>query len=111
MDNGLRNILIGNMNPIELRNDVGVLWENYIISERLKFQKYRRILVYNYFWRTYDQQELDWIEEREGKLFAYEFKWYPRKKVKKPVAWMEAYKNTEFKLINSENYLSWIRDE
>jgi hypothetical protein len=99
------------MNPIELRNDVGMLWENYIISERLKYQEYQRMLVYNYFWRTYDQQELDWIEEREGKLFAYEFKWNPKKKVKEPVAWMEAYKNTEFKLINSENYLSWIRNE
>jgi len=107
-DNGLRNILIGNMNPVELRNDIGQLWENYIISERLKYQKYSRMLVYNYFWRTYDQQELDWIEERGGNLHAYEFKWNPKKRAKEPVAWKKGYENTEFKVINNENYLQWI---
>lgn len=73
-DNGIRNALIANMNPIELRNDIGQLWENYIISERIKMQLYSGMLVYNYFWRTYDQQEIDWIENRAGKLYAYEFK-------------------------------------
>lgn len=108
-DNGLRNILIGNMNPIELRNDVGQLWENYIISERIKFQKYNRMLVYNYFWRTYDQQEIDWIEDRGGILHAYEFKWNPKRKAKQPIAWKKGYENTIFKVINSDNYLEWIR--
>ena len=78
-DNGLRNILVANLNPIELRNDLGMLWENYAISERLKYQKYSRMIVNNFFWRTYDQQEIDWVEEREGNLFGYEFKWSPQK--------------------------------
>jgi len=107
-DNGLRNLIIANMNPIELRNDVGELWENYVISERIKFQKYNRLLVNNYFWRTYDQQEIDWVEERNGKLFGYEFKWNPKRKVKAPKAWLEAYEEAEFQVVNSENYLEWI---
>ena len=109
-DNGLRNILIGNMNPIEIRNDIGALWENYIISERIKYQKYNRMLVYNYFWRTYDQQEIDWIEDRGGILHAYEFKWNPKRKAKKPVAWKNAYENSKFEVINSDNYSTWIRN-
>ena len=109
-DNGLRNILIGNMNPLNMRDDVGKLWENYIISERIKFQKYHRMLVYNYFWRTYDQQEIDWIEDRGGQLHAYEFKWSPNKKAKEPVAWQKGYENTVFKVIHRDNYLSWIRE-
>jgi len=107
-DNGLRNILIGNMNPIEIRNDIGALWENYIISERIKYQKYNRMLVYNYFWRTYDQQEIDWIEDRGGILHGYEFKWNPNKKAKEPLAWKNAYPNSIFEVINRENYDSWI---
>jgi len=108
-DNGLRNLIIANMNPIELRNDVGELWENYVISERIKFQKYNRLLVNNYFWRTYDQQEVDWVEERNGKLFGYEFKWNPKRKVKAPKAWLGTYKEAEFQVVNSENYLEWIK--
>ena len=107
-DNGIRNILIGNMNPIEIRNDVGALWENYIISERIKYQSYSRMLVYNFFWRTYDQQEIDWIEEREGKLYAFEFKWNSSKKTKQPKAWKNAYQESEFHVINNENYVDWI---
>jgi len=109
-DNGLRNILIGNMNPIELRNDIGALWENYIISERVKHQKYTRMLVYNYFWRTYDRQEVDWVEDRGGVLHAYEFKWNPKRKAKEPIAWKNAYKGSKFKVINNENYSDWIRN-
>lgn len=107
-DNGIRNILIGNMNPIEVRNDVGALWENYIISERIKHQSYSRMLVYNFFWRTYDQQEIDWIEDRGGKLHAYEFKWNPTKKAKQPVAWRNAYPDSEFQIVNNSNYRDWI---
>lgn len=107
-DNGIRNILIGNMNPVEIRNDIGALWENYIISERLKFQSYNNMLVYNYFWRTYDQQEIDWIEDRGGKLHAYEFKWNPKKKAKQPVAWKSTYPNSSFEVIHSDNYLEWL---
>ncbi|MCB9234115.1 MAG: ATP-binding protein [Bacteroidia bacterium] len=109
LDNGLRNILIANVNPIELRNDLGQLWENYIISERIKHQTYNRVLVNNYFWRTYDQQEIDWVEEREGKLFGYEFKWSPKKRPKAPLAWTKNYDESEFGVISQENYLEWIR--
>lgn len=108
-DNGLRNMLVNNMNPIELRNDIGALWENYIISERIKHQKYNKMLVYNYFWRTYDQQEIDWIEDRDGTLHTYEFKWNSNKKAKQPIAWQKAYNNTTFEVVNSDNYLDWIR--
>jgi hypothetical protein len=107
-DNGIRNILINNLNPVHLRNDQGELWENYILSERLKIQHYKRTLVSNYFWRNYQQQEIDWIEEREGKLFAYEMKWNIRKQPKVPKAWENAYPEAEFYVIHPENYLEWI---
>ena len=107
-DNGLRNILVGNLNKIEVRNDIGELWENYIISERIKYQKRARMLVYNYFWRTYDQQEIDWVEDRGGKLHAYEFKWSQKRKSKEPTAWKNNYKDSEFQTINSENYFPWL---
>lgn len=107
-DNGIRNILIENVNDIQIRNDAGELWENYIISERVKYQQYNQVLVSNYFWRTYQQQEIDWIEEREGELFAYEMKWNPKKKVSVPSAWKSAYPDSEFKAIHPENYLDWI---
>ncbi len=110
-DNGIRNALIANLNPIDLRNDVGQLWENYAISERIKMQNYSGMLVYNYFWRTYDQQEIDWIEDRGGKLHAYEFKWNDKKKVKIPSAWANAYPNSAFKTINPNNYMEWLKTE
>jgi hypothetical protein len=107
-DNGIRNSIIANFNTLTLRNDIGELWENYIISERLKWQNYSGIISNNYFWRTYQQQEIDFIEDRQGKLFAYEIKWNPGRVTKIPKVWMEAYPNSEFKIINSENYLDWI---
>jgi predicted AAA+ superfamily ATPase len=108
-DNGLRNTIIANLNPIGLRNDIGMLWENYIISERIKYQRYNKMLVNNFFWRTYDQQEIDWVEERGGKLYGYEFKWNTKKYVKTPGAWKKNYKNADFEVINPNNYLEWIR--
>jgi len=107
-DNGLRNVLIGNVNQLELRNDAGSLWENYAISERLKKQHYQRTLVYNFFWRTYDQQEIDWIEDRGGELYAYEFKWNPKKKVKEPIAWRNSYPDSHFTVIHPNNFMTWI---
>jgi len=71
-DLGIRNALINNFNPLTLRNDLGMLWENYIISERIKKQEYLNIQANNYFWRTYDKKEIDFIEERGGRLYAYE---------------------------------------
>lgn len=107
-DNGIRNALIGNLNPIEDRTDIGALWENYIVSERIKHQKYTNMLVYNYFWRTYDQQEIDWIEDRESVLHAYEIKWNPKKKAKVPKAFKEAYPTSKFQVINRDNYYGWV---
>ena len=109
-DNGIRNILVANLNPIELRNDMGELWENYMISERIKYQEYSGMIVNNYFWRTYDQQEIDWIEEREGKLYSYEFKWNPKKKIKEPGGWKSNYPDSEYEIITPENYTTWVKE-
>lgn len=106
-DNGIRNMLTANFNDLSLRNDVGQLWENYIISERIKLQQYQGWPSNNYFWRTYDQQEIDWIEERDGGIFAYEIK-YGKAQTKIPGAWARNYPNAEFTLINNENYLKFI---
>lgn len=110
LDNGIRNAVIANLNPIESRNDLGALWENYMISERLKFQEYYRLMSNNYFWRTYDQQEVDWVEERGGSLFGYEFKW-KKSKTKIPPQWKKAYPDASYKIVNKDNYLEWIKDE
>lgn len=106
-DNGIRNAIVANFNQLVVRNDIGLLWENYMISERIKYQQYHRMIVNNYFWRTYDQQEIDWVEERDGTLFAYEFKW-GEKKVKTPGAWSRAYPESEFFVITPTNYHDWL---
>jgi uncharacterized protein len=107
LDNGIRNALINNFNLLEQRNDVGELWENYIIIERLKRQEYLSGAANNYFWRTYAKQELDFVEEREGRLFGYEIKW-GKAKPRKPKEWLSAYPEASFDLINRENYLKFI---
>lgn len=107
LDNGIRNSIIANFNSLESRDDIGILWENYMISERLKYQEYNRISSNNYFWRTYEQQEIDWVEEREGKLFAYEFKW-KQDKAKIPTQWQKAYPDSSFQLINRDNFGEWL---
>jgi len=107
-DNGIRNAVIANFNPIESRNDVGALWENYMISERIKYQEYNRISSNNYFWRTYDQQEIDWVEERDGSLFGYEFKW-SESKVKIPTQWKNTYPDSKFEVINQNNFSQWLK--
>lgn len=108
LDNGIRNAVIANFNPLQARNDIGALWENYMISERLKYQEYRRISSNNYFWRTYEQQEIDWVEERDGSLFGYEFKW-KEEKVKIPTQWKSAYPDASFELININNFSEWLK--
>ena len=108
LDNGIRNAIIANFNPIEARNDIGQLWENYMISERLKYQGYKRISSNNYFWRTYEQQEIDWVEERGGSLYGYEFKW-KEDKVKIPTQWKNAYPDASFEVINNSNFEKWIK--
>lgn len=106
-DNGIRNAIVANFNPVSLRDDVGMLWENYMMSERIKYLAYSRIPCNSYFWRTYDKQEIDLIEEREGRLFAYEFKWKDAK-VKTPAAWQKNYPESSFKIITTENYFDWL---
>ena len=108
LDNGIRNAVIANFNPLQARNDIGALWENYMISERLKYQEYKRISSNNYFWRTYEQQEIDWVEERDGSLFGYEFKW-KEEKVKIPTQWKSAYPDASFELININNFSEWLK--
>jgi uncharacterized protein len=107
-DLGIRNALINNFNPINLRNDVGELWENYTIIERIKRQAYERIYTNNYFWRTYSQAEIDWVEEREGKLFGYEIKWNPKKNPKAPKAWTDNYPEAGYEVIHPGNIEHFI---
>lgn len=107
-DNGIRNALISNYNHIELRNDIGALWENYLISERIKFTAYNKIYSNKYFWRTLSGQEIDYIEERDGVLYAFEFKWNKNKKIKVPSSFETTYKNFKFELITPENYETFI---
>jgi predicted AAA+ superfamily ATPase len=106
-DNGIRNALINNFNLLEVRNDVGMLWENYIVIERIKKQEYLQISSNNYFWRTHDQKELDWVEEKKGILYGYEIKWR-KDKAKPPKDWLETYKKAKYKILNKENYLAFI---
>jgi len=107
-DNGIRNAVIRNFNLLAIRNDVGELWENYLSGERIKFQSYKDMPSNNYYWRTYDQQELDWVEETNRTLHAYEFKWNERKKTKAPAAWTKGYPDATFEVISPDNYLDWI---
>jgi predicted AAA+ superfamily ATPase len=107
-DNGIRNAIIKNFNKLDFRQDTGELWENYLMAERMKYNAYSKNLVHQYFWRTYDQQEIDLIEDGSGKLSAFEFKWNSKKKVKVPGAWSKAYPEASFQLINRENYLEFI---
>lgn len=107
-DNGIRNSIINNFNPLNKRQDVGALWENFMISERLKFNHYNGIHCNTYFWRTWQQQEIDYIEEREGKLFAYEFKYSPVKNAKISKTFINAYPDCEIKLINNSNLAEFL---
>ncbi|HEB62223.1 MAG TPA: ATP-binding protein [Bacteroidetes bacterium] len=106
-DLGVRNAIIENFNPMSLRQDVGQLWENFLISERIKKVEYQKIFANSYFWRTHSGAELDYIEERDGQLFAYEFKW-KNKKVRSPKTWLDTYKNASFQLFNQDNFLEFI---
>jgi len=108
LDNGVRNAVINNFNPLSQRGDVGQLWENFLFMERMKKRHYTGLMANDYFWRTYDRQEIDLVEEREGKLFAFEFKYSPGKAVKAPRGWSRAYPEAEFTVIHRENFLSFV---
>lgn len=108
LDNGIRNAIIANFNPLEIRDDIGKLWENFLVVERIKKQSYHQIYSNNYFWRTWNQKEIDWVEERDGKLFGYEFKW-KSKPLKAAAAWTENYPDASLEIIDKENYLEFVR--
>ena len=107
-DNGVRNALINNFNPVALRDDAGALWENYVMVERLKYNLYTGRQAESYFWRTYDRQEIDLVEERGGRLDGVEMKWTPRPRLRAPRAWREAYPASSFRVVDRENYLDFI---
>ena len=107
-DNGIRNALIANFNQIEGRADRGALWENFLISERKKFLEYNRLWGNSWFWRTKEQKEIDWVEERDGKIIGYEFKWNPDQKVKIPRLFLDSYENSDFRVIHRDNCDSFL---
>jgi len=107
LDVGIRNAIINNQNSLAIRDDAGKLWENFIVMERIKMLDYKKIYGHLYFWRTYEQKEIDIVEERDGKLAGYEIKW-KKDKVKPPKDWLATYKNAEYKVINQDNYLDYV---
>ena len=107
-DNGVRNALINNFNDLALRDDTGALWENWMISELVKKRSYDRQFVNRYFWRTTQQQEIDYIEEADGRFIAYEFKWSPQKKAKISQTFLKAYHNTEIMTVNPDNFYTLL---
>jgi uncharacterized protein len=108
LDNGVRNAVIGNYNLIGSRNDIGALWENFVVTERLKKRSYAGIYGTFHFWRTYDGKEIDYIEERDGGLFGFECKWSSKQRVKSPKKWSESYPGATFELVTPDNYLDFV---
>lgn len=109
-DNGMRNAILGNFLPLTSRIDTGALWENFMISERIKFNTDRDIDFQSYFWRTTQQQEIDYIEEKENKLIAFEFKWNPNKKGYLSKTFSKAYPGSLFNVISPENIHEFLLD-
>ena len=105
-DLGIRNTIINQLNPVEQRNDVGALWENMMIVERKKQLSYQAVYAGTYFWRTYTGAELDYVEERDGKLHGYEFK-YGSRKPKPPRSWLDTYANASYNYVNQDNFQSF----
>lgn len=103
-DVGIRNSVISNLNPMDIRADTGHLWENFCIVERMKTMAYHRKSVSRFFWRTHTQLEIDYVEEYDGKLHGYVFKWNPKAKAKIPKAFLEAYPGSEVKVITPKNF-------
>jgi predicted AAA+ superfamily ATPase len=107
-DNGVRNALIADFRPVELRDDIGKLWENFLVSERFKRNAYSESYANPWFWRTSAQQEIDYLEERDGRLSAFEFKWNPSAKTKQPRAFGEAYPDSSFAVVNNGNFAGFL---
>lgn len=110
-DNGIRNALIANFNQLEQRQDVGALWENFVFSERMKYLNYHQKWVNTWYWRTKEQKEIDCIEESDGELTAYEFKWHSEARFKKPKLFLESYPESKFKIIHKENIEDFLLPE
>lgn len=108
LDNGIRNSLINNFNPPSQRDDVGALWENFCVTERIKLLHNNRLFPNSYFWRTYDRKEIDYIEEEGGRLHATEFKWNVTAKVKRPKEFLQTYPNSDFNVVTRENYPAFL---
>ncbi len=106
-DNGIRNMIIGNFNQLKLRTDVGALWENFLISERVKQNIYKDTFARMYFWRTKQQQEIDFVEEKDGKIFGFEFKWKSKSKIKLPATFIKTY-DAETKIIDRNNFREFV---
>lgn len=106
-DNGIRNSIIGNFNAITNRQDIGALWENFLISERVKNNAYTKNKVHGYFWRTVQQQEIDYIEDYAGDIFAYEIKWNEKAKTKKHETFVKTYK-ASLEIITPNNFRTFI---
>jgi len=107
-DNGIRNAVLGNFSHLNIRTDKGALWENFLVSERFKYLGNNELDIKSWFWRTTQQQEIDYIEEWENKLLAFEFKWNKQKKVRLSKTFANAYPNHEFKLITPENFHEFV---
>ena len=107
-DNGLRNALIADFRHVEMRTDKGALWENFMISERVKYLNYNGLWANIWFWRTVEQKEIDYIEEADGQLSAYEFKWKNNAKVKAPKQFVENYINSKFTVIHRDNFEEFL---
>lgn len=107
LDNGIRNGVVSAFNPVETRNDIGALWENFMVVERLKKKTYQNIYSNDYFWRTYSKKEIDLIEERDGKLFGFEFKWKDQR-YKIPAEWSKNYPDSKVELVSNQNFWPFI---
>lgn len=107
-DNGIRNSLIANFEQIENRTDIGALWENFLVSERVKYLAYQQKWVNNWYWRTTEQQEIDYVEEENGQLSAYEFKWNPKAKGSIPNSFKKTYPTATINIIHRENFEQFL---
>lgn len=111
VDNGVMNAVLNNYNLPNMRNDSGALWENFLVMERLKYRSYSALPANSYFWRTYDQQEIDLVEEQNGELTGFEFKYSPKRKPRIPAAWKKAYPSAGFHVISQNNWLPFVTGE
>ncbi|MEO0626807.1 MAG: ATP-binding protein [Bacteroidota bacterium] len=107
-DNGIRNAVISQFQPLANRQDIGALWENFLLAERLKYLSYYRLYSNRFFWRTADQQEIDYVEERDGTMWAAEFKWNPKKQVRFSDTFLRAYPEHQLSIVNRDNYFDFI---